>query len=262
MSFHPAPTPGGASFVMFTEPPGIDELVAVLRTALDDVTVTDGDAAGAPLESPVISGRMGPDTVLVAPVGAPLPPGEAEAACHPVWWDDPAPVSTHAAHAIVVARSEGDDLDDPRTHALRQALSTSTAAAALAGLPVAVAVHASGAGATFPAAEYRAYIAAAREQQRLPVGVWVTTWLDPNDDGTVAGHTQGLVGFGHADLDVAGSHRDPSDVYTLLASLADHILMTGEHLDPGHTLGWNDGVHAVTAAPDSTPTHPVLAIDF
>lgn len=256
---HPAPTPPGASIVLFAGLPGAADLVDALTQALDDVEVVAADGVG---ESPVIRGRHGTVTVLVAPVAGPLARAEIEAACHPVWWEDPSPTATHTDHVVVVAQADAESPEDARTHALHQALSTSTAAAALTALEGASAVYAAAAGGTFPADAYRDYLALAREAQRLPVGVWVTTWLDPAEGATVDGYTHGLAAFGHAELEVSGSEHEPSDVYNLLASLADHILMTGDRLHPGHTLGWADGVHEVAEAAESTDAHPVLAIAF
>lgn len=258
---HPDPTPGGASFVLFAGPPETDALVAALASALTDVEVLD--AAGAdPGVDAVIVGRLGPDEVLVVPVGVPVPDDEALAACHPVWWDDPSPVADHAGHAMVVVRSEDDDSEDARTRALRQAMTQSVAVAALLALPDAVGVHVSAAGATFPPREYVDVLAAARSARHVPVDLWVTTWLEPHDDDSVSGYTRGLTTFGHADLVVEDSDREPSAVYNLLASLAEHVVMTGERLDPGHTIGWDDGVHPVAAADDSSGAHPLLVVEF
>lgn len=259
---HPAPTAGGASFVLLADDPDVDRLADALRSELADVEVLDTDAEGAPLEAPLLTGRLGMDTVLVAPVASPVPDGEALAACHPVWWEDPTPVAGHRAQAIVVVRSEEDPDEDPRAHALRHAMATSVAVAALLATDDAVGVYVGPAGATFPPAEYRDHLAAARTGQQLPVDLWVTTWLEPHEDGTVSGWTHGLTSFGHADVVVEDSRRAPSDVYVLLTSLAAHVVTTGDRLEPGHSLDWDDGVHPVEAAPDSSDAHPLLAIAF
>lgn len=259
MTFHhPAPTLGGACFVLFAGDPEAGKLAEALRASLTDVEVVDAVAGGEPL----VTGQLGLDTVLVAPVPNPVPDGEALATCHPLWWEDPTPVAGHRSHAIVVVRSDDDPAEDPRAHALRQAMATSVAVAALLAAPDAVGVYAGAAGATFPAHEYAEQLAAARADERLPVELWVTTWLEAHEDGTVSGWTHGLASFGHADVVVEDSTREPSDVYNLLASLAAHVVATGDRLEPGQTLGWDDGVHTVSVSADSTEAHPLLTIDF
>lgn len=260
---HPAPNPSGATFVLLSGEPDAAALADALRDDFTEVEVVTTAADGATIDSPHVSGRLGVDTVLVAPIAEPVLDDEALTACHPVWWDDPTPVAGHAAHAILVVRTDADDPEeDPRAHALRQTMTASVAAAALAANPDVVGIFSRAAGATFPPQAYAEFLATARAEQELPVELWATTWLEPHDDGTVSGWTHGLETFGHADLVVEDSVHDPSAVYHLLASLAEHIVATGERLEPGHELGWADGVHQVGVPAESTDAHPLLAIDF
>ena len=254
---HPDPTPSGASFVLFSsDEPDVVALAEALSTSFTEVDVT----AASDSTDRLVTAQLGLDTVFVAIAASAIPDDEALGACHPIWWDDPAPVAGHASHAIVAVRSADEPGEDPRAHALRQSLTATEAVAALLGLPDAVGVYSGPAGATFPPEGYRDLVATSLAEPALPTELWVTTWLEPHDDETVTGYTHGLASFGHADLVIEDSTADPADIYHLLASLAAHIVESGEHLMPGQTLGWESGVLPVAEASDSTDVQPLLAI--
>lgn len=250
------------AFVLFSSPaPDAAAVASALTPEFAEIEILTSGPDGEVLEAPVVCARHGEDHLLAAVVPAPVPDDEALLACHPVWWDDVDPVAHHASQVVVVVRSTDDSDEDPRARALRQAMTASVAIAALLGLADAVAVYVGAASATFPAAGYVEYLDAARAEESLPVELWVTTWLEPHEDGTVSGWTHGLAPFGHAELAVEDSRREPSEVYGMLSSLVAHVVLTGDGLATGHTLGWDGETLPVSELAEEVGV-PVLSIGF
>ena len=235
---HPAPAGPLLGFALFSQPVDLRVLTAALENELPGGIArhtTGGGDTGRP-ESPLLAVDAQGVTILVAPLDVPVPDGAALAACHPLWWTDPSPVETHTNHVVVTAyREPGEVVDHDR--ALHEAVMLSMIATIVLGLPGAVGLLYGAAGITFPAEPYCQLVSESLDQGRLPVEAWVSVWLVADDDDRPAAYTVGLEAFGHADLVIEKSEREPPEIFALLMSLAAHMVTSGDRLLPGATVG-------------------------
>lgn len=248
---HPAPHSPLLAFVLFEgDPPDIDALATALREEFTDAVRVQTVAPEGKEPTPTAVVQAEGVSVLVAPVAAPVPGGEAVRACHPLWWRDRTPVEEHRSHVIITTLCS-TDREDPRARALHQATLLSIVGSLVLGLEGAVGFYYAEAGVTFPPDAYLTTLQHAFEQEEPPIDLWVSVWLRPREDGTTSGYTLGLDTFGHADLVVRDSRRPPSEVYELLASVAAHLVASGARLEPGHTLGYSAEDQAPVTAVES-----------
>ncbi len=176
-------------------------------------------------------------TALVTPVDAALDAGQVARVCHPVWWPDGSAVAeAHTAHVVITVMHPGAK-PEPRTQALQGATMFSVIATRLVERPESVAVLAASAGIAFPADEYTHIFERAVAAEQVPMVLWTSVWVVPEDDGTHSAYTLGLDTFGHADLLVEHSPRRPSELFTLLADATSYIVVRGVQFDPGQTVG-------------------------
>lgn len=236
---HPAPQSPVLGFGLFSGPP---PGVHVLADAINDefeigVSVRWSEGSdGRPAHDTVVV-ETDDAVILVAPVAAPVPNGEAVRACHPLWWDDITPVEQHSSHVIVTALPRDGRAVD-RAQVILQASLFAVVASILMELPDAVALYYGSGGITYPAGRYSGLVVDALEGGESPVDVWTSVWLVRNPDRTVTGYTVGLDTFGHADLTVQGSTLQPAEVFERLTSLAAYVITTGAVLEPGSTIGY------------------------
>ncbi len=258
---HPAPRGPLIAFALFADAaPALDALAACLEDefgpveALTPVGAPDG-AEGPP---PALVVTTQGATVLVAAIEGPAP-GDPGRACHPVWWADASPVAQHRGHVLItVAR----DLDDPVDHdtALTDAVALAAVAAVIVEQPGAVALFHTNGAITLPAAAYARLVRGSFDAGELPIDAWVSVWLEPGEDAVTA-FTLGLDAFGHAELTIPDSAREASEVFTLLASVAAHLVATGDRLLPGASLGPSEEERYEVSAP-ADPDEHFLRISF
>lgn len=240
---------------------------AALRSALAGefgeaaVTVRDVPAEGDQPATSLITVTDGDSVVVVAPFDQPLPSDEALAAASPLYWDDPTPVRSHASHAVVQSWRPDDFVPDIECKK-RTALLFSSVATVVLDAADGVAFYYGNGGATFPAQQYTGYVRACLDAGNLPTDVWVTTWPELAEAGHVSAVTLGLPVFAHADLSVHNSEHTGSEVFFMLKNLVGHLIASGDHLDPGDTVGYGeDG--AVLTVHEPGDDHPgVLRLVF
>lgn len=261
---HPDPQGPLLGFGLFTHGVDVDALAAALEDEIQGgVTrhTSGGGETGRP-EGPMLAVDAQGVTILVAPVGVPVPDDQALSACHPLWWPDTSEVASHTSHVVLTAyREPGSTVD--RERALHEAVMFSVVATIVLEQPGAVGLFYGSAGVTIPEAAYRDLVINSLDEGRLPVEGWVSAWLLQGEDDSITGYTLGLDTFGHADLLVEDSRREASEVYALLMSLATHVVTTGEHLLPGMTIGLGpDEQHSVTARESDAHNGLVLQIAY
>jgi len=254
---HPEPTGPMIAFALFADAaPALDALAASLEAEFGPVETLTPVAAPAGAEAPtappalVVTAQGA--TVLVAAIGTPAP-GDPVRACHPVWWTDRSPVAEHRGHVLITVARDPDDPVDHDT-ALTDAVALSCVAAVVAEQPDAVALFHTNGALTLPAPAYSRLVREAFDAGELPVDAWVSVWLEPSDAGVTA-FTLGLDAFGHAELSVADSAREASEVYTLLTSVAAHLVASGDQLLPGASLGPSDEERYEVLAPTDPDGH-------
>ncbi|MDR6939608.1 DUF4261 domain-containing protein [Arcanobacterium hippocoleae] len=76
-------------------------------------------------------------------------------------------------------------------------------------------------------------------QGRVPLPLWVN--IRTQNAGLSFGRTLGLPLFGHLDLEVRESLRNPDEIYLLLADIANYLITSNTYLLPGQTLGSSQG---------------------
>lgn len=258
---HPEPTRQFAAFALFgAEAPTLDALAAALDADFGESTATTEVPVGdATLPALVVDAQGA--RVVVVPVAEPVPDDVALNACHPVWWQDPAPVAGHRAHVVVTTVRDADTEPDHEL-LLAEAVALSTVAALVLELPGAVALYYGNAGITFPAEPYVQLIRDSLENGQLPTEAWVSTWLARGEDERIGGCTLGLAAFGHADLLVEDSEREASDVYQLLTGLGGQLIASGYALAPGATVGPTEDEQYPVAERDGGQAGVLLQIAY
>lgn len=200
-------------------------------------------------------------TVLVTPVDEPIPSDEALQAAHPIWWTDTSPVRDHLSHVVITTwRPEGAPVDHESV--LRAATLFSAVTTLVLERPDAVGVYYGNGGSTVPAQTYAHYVRETLERGDLPTDVWVTAWPMQDEGGRIGGTTLGLRHFGHADLVVLESTREPSEVYFMLQNLAGHLIVSGEQLEPGSTVQFADDTSYEVSAVETPEGLDFLRIAF
>lgn len=252
---HPSPRGPLIAFVLFEDaPPALDALAAALTTEFGTVALAAAPVPGDddPPASLVVVSLQGV-AVLAVPAAEPAP-GEPAATCHPTWWHGEASaVAAHRGHVLVTAVRHPESVIE-HAEALTEAVALASVATIVAELPGAVAVYHTNGAITIPAGAYARLVRLSLDEGRLPVEAWTSVWLDTADDG-VSGTTLGLDAFGHAELQVRGSERPASEVYQLLASVAAHLVGSGDRLSPGSFVGTTeDDSHLVSVADDDPST--------
>jgi Domain of unknown function (DUF4261) len=260
---HPEPVGPMIAFALFADAaPALDALAASLEAEFGPVEtltpVAEPTGAEAPAAPPALVVTTQGGTVLVASIATPAP-GDPVRACHPVWWTDRSAVADHRGHVLITVARDPDDAVDHDT-ALTDAVALSCVAAVIVEQPGAVALFHTNGALALPALAYTRLVRGSFDTGQLPVDAWVSVWLEPSDAGVTA-FTLGLDAFGHAELAVADSARAASEVYTLLTSVAAHLVATGDQLLPGASLGPNDEERYEVSAPTDADEH-YLGIAF
>lgn len=221
--------------------------------------VTGGHGTKEPETITLAVGDSGA-TVVVTPVDEPFPGEEAVLAAHPIWWEDPAPVTAHRSHVVIATLAP----DGPADHAL--ALASATLFSAVATLileqPDAVAFFYGNGGMTFPAHVYTHYAREALEKGEMPTDLWVTVSPTKDEQGHTGGNTLGLLAFAHDDLIVDGSSREPSEIYFMLQNVARHIITSGDKLMPGTTITFEDDRESPVSAFENPWGGTLVRIEF
>jgi hypothetical protein len=166
----------------------------------------------------------------------PLPDGiVAEGWTRSCWFQgDHAVVDRHSAHIRITT-----SFDTAATEwvTVRQVAKVMTLAAAwIARLPGAVALHNSGPGVTFAPSQAADFLAILNRDQ-LPVMLW--SWTRPHEltDGNVCLSTSGLVPFLGHELEVWNAPQPCDDVRDTLGDLVVYLLDAGPVIGHGDTAG-------------------------
>lgn len=251
---HPDPRGPLIAFALFADDaPALDALAAALGSEFGPVEmlvpVSPTDAPEQPAAPSALAVATQGAIVLVASIGTPAP-GDPAHVCHPVWWTDTSPVADHRSHVLITVARDPDDPAD-RDTALTDAVALSAVAAVIVERPGAVALFHTNGAITLPALSYTQLIRASFDAGELPVEAWVSVWLEAAEAG-VTGFTLGLDAFGHAELEIADSAHEASEVYSLLSGVAAHLVATGDRLAPGAVLGPSEEERfEVIASPDA-----------
>jgi Domain of unknown function (DUF4261) len=221
---------------------------ALAMVLLGDDAPFSGDAALDFLTThwtdlPSVAGRETKDAVTVAniPGGVvgvvhvpmPVPSADLAGPVAVAWhWPEAAhTVAAHRAHVIVHAGSTTLSTIDLRLLLTKLAASVLSASNG-------VAVYVGDAMLVRSAADYQKDAANASRSE-LPILSWIG--FNPVREGDqLSGHTTGLTAFGLRELEVRKRTMVPSEMFGMLADLANYQLVSGKVLRDGDTFGSSD----------------------
>ncbi|GAB6167248.1 hypothetical protein JCM19992_32480 [Thermostilla marina] len=190
------------------EAPGFDEPTSVIFQ-WDDAT-----AAFSLMPAPIPSEDIG---------------GAAELARW-YWPEAPETLAQHRAHWVVILLGGPTD---PIERAMKLTELTATAAASL---DEATGIYWGASNLLHPRDQF---VARAREMDREspPIELWVNFRLSGDDNDTVSLLTLGMDQFGHKEIEVHQSRRDPQFILDRVYNIAAYLLENGPVIEDGHTVG-------------------------
>ena len=182
----------------------------------------------------VISFDLGGDTVAVSLMPQPVPWTDLEGPCREAWyWPEAArALRDHRSHVLVVLVPKASQRIDA-------ALSLTRVVAAVTACSRAVGVLWGGGGLVHSP---EPFVEVARKigRESLPLQLWVGFGVHREEDGTHSLYTSGLEEFGHMEIEVAGSRRDPRALIDRVFNVALYVLDKGAVLQDGETFGASD----------------------
>lgn len=202
--------------------------------------------------------RLGESTGVVALMPAPIPEEELEGPCAFAWyWPEAAEVlSQHTAHLVVIVA------DPPPNNIQRYSMLTQLVGATAAASD-ALAIYWGSAGLIL---DPGTFLEAGREMgpDRLPLELWISFRFDPQEDGSMSLVTGGMEQFGHKEIEINNSERDPQFIYERVFHIAHYLLENGPVIEDGQTVGMADDERfLVTQGPSHyDETFEVMHIDM
>ena len=179
----------------------------------------------------VISFNLGGDTAAISLMPQPVPWADLEGPCHEAWyWPEAAEaLRDHQSHVLVVLVPKAGRRIDA-------ALSLTRVVAAVTASSQAAGVLWGGGGLVHSP---QPFVEVARKTSResLPLQLWVAFGVHREEDGTHSLYTSGLEEFGHMEIEVSHSRRDPQTLVDRVFNVALHVLYKGALLQDGETLG-------------------------
>jgi hypothetical protein len=170
------------------------------------------------------------EMVAISLMPAPIPWSDLEGPCATAWWWPEATerMRGHNSH-VIVALMGGSDVVVERH--LR-----------LSHLIAAVAAHADAAGVYWGAGTVVHEPAAFVEQtanltpKRLEPLLWIDMRLEQNKDGSFRYFTTGLAAFGHLEIEIDRSRREPKEIFDFCYGIVKYVL-TGAVIKDNETIG-------------------------
>ena len=182
----------------------------------------------------VITFDLDGDTVAVSLMPQPVPWSDLEGPCREAWyWPQAAEaLRDHRSHVLVVLVPKASQRIDA-------ALSLTRVVAAVTASSQAVGVLWGGGGLVHSP---ESFVEVARKTSResLPLQLWVAFGIHREEDGAHSLYTSGLEEFGHMEIEVAHSRRDPRALIDRVFNVALYVLDKGAVLQDGETLGASD----------------------
>jgi hypothetical protein len=182
----------------------------------------------------VLSFDVGDHAAAVSSMPAPIPWADLEGPCREAWyWPQAADAfRNHAAHTLVVLVPKSGDR-------IEAATSLTRVVAAVAACSEAVGILWGGGGLVHAPQQF---VTAAGKMSResLPLDLWISFGIAPEEDGTHSLYTSGLEAFGHMEIEVANSRRDPQFLIERVFNVAHFLLDKGPILHEGETIGMTD----------------------
>jgi hypothetical protein len=207
--------------------PGASDVFAALQRVWSDAP----EPADVKFAEDLLTFRLGEHTAAISLRSESIPRDDWLGPAATAWyWPEAAlELQSHAAHAIVgLLPSRVDRLD------AAMLLTRITAAVAVAAEAVAV-LWSPGRLVHSPSAFFE--YAEKMTRRRLPLYLWINFGLQRNSDGSHALATTGLEAFGHLEIEVAGSSRQPKQLLDMVFNVAHYVLAKGSVLQSGETLG-------------------------
>lgn len=189
---------------------------------------------GIKQEENVLSFDMGHDAAAVSSMPVPIPWADLEGPCREAWyWPQAASAfRNHAAHILVVLIPKAPERVDA-------AMSLTRVVAAVAACSESVGIFWGGGGLVHAPGQF---IAASGKMSResLPLDLWISFGIAQEEDGTHSLYTSGLEEFGHMEIEVSSSRRDPQFLIERVFNVAHFLLDKGPILHDGETIGLTD----------------------
>ena len=223
--------PLGLAMICLSAPalPTVEALGSALEALGEGPSVEN-----AKLEDEVLSFDFGGATAFVSLMPGPIPWEDLEGPCATAWhWEEAESVlREHKAHLIVVLTGNAGD-------AIEQHLRLTRLVAAAAEASEALGVYWGGAPLVQPR---EAFFEVAQEAGRdnLPLELWVEQRLFSSAPETVSVFTAGMDKLGAMEVEVREAHGDPSEVMALVYGIAQYLVLNGNVIQDGDTVGGSE----------------------
>lgn len=210
--------------------PDVAEAVEMLGHAYPDEDAPAEATRG--MDSAVF--RWGPGPIAVALKSEPISPADLEEACESAWWWQEAAekLAGHKAHLLVSLAPSSED-------ALARHVRLSRVVAVLLTQCEAAGVYWPAGGIVHEPQAFGAQ-AADLSAENLHPALWIDMHISPNEDESWSLYTVGLWAFGRAEIEIASTRHDPSDVYELCGDVIRYLLASGEELADGGVISRSD----------------------
>jgi hypothetical protein len=178
-----------------------------------------------------LSFDVGNQMVIMGLMPAPIPWSDLEGPCATSWlWPDAASVlKGHKNHLVVTVSSESGAVE-------RAAMLSMVTAAILKTCPQAIGVF-WGLSSLVISPPVFCEFAEQMLPDGLPLYIWVDFRLVKNEQGRVAGFTQGMEQLGHTEFEALDSPETPEGLRERLFGLAAYVLTNGPVIKDGDTIG-------------------------
>lgn len=178
-----------------------------------------------------LSFEMGDQTVIMGLMPAPIPWSDLEGPCKTSWlWPDAAKVlKEHKNHLVLTVSSKGTPVE-------RAALLSVVAAAILKTCPQAVGVL-WGLSSLVISPPVFCEFAEQMLPKGLPLYIWVDFRVVQNQQGRIAGFTQGMEQLGHMEFETLDTPETPQGLRERMFGLASYVLENGPVIKDGDTIG-------------------------
>ena len=185
---------------------------------------------------------------MIGMMGAPVPEEDIEYACMNsfLWPEAKKKLEKHKSHMIVMCLGDFGS-------GIKKGLALSRVIAAATECHDTAGVYWGYAATVHSPEMFRKNIKGAGEKpEDLPTLAWVGYLREAGEvEGTVNFYTRGLTAFGAKELEVLNSKEEPAEIFEFLTGISTYLLMNGDVIKDGDTVGIEGGEKINTKWADS-----------